>query len=248
MLRYSLCALAGAYALQVFTVLPPAGVAIALVVPGLVCAGIRRCRPVAAFVAGGLVMWCAASTHLADRLNPAAQGETLTITAQVLDFPSRKNGTLRFLVRPLEPAGLPARVRLSWFDPAFLQADEATRQIPGLGQVWQFQVRLKRPRGFANPGGFDRYDPLVNRNPFLLPPKTVATPPQQPAAASDCPRVHRKRLRAARQPRVEGRETAYELNRSEMQSSSNENLPRTAMSSGRCWWWRWRRGPCWACV
>lgn len=162
MLRYSLCALSGAYALQVFSVLPPVGVAIALAVPGLVCAGIRWCRPVAAFIAGGLVMWCAASSHLADRLDPAAQSETLTITAQVLDFPSRKNGTLRFLVRPLEPAGLPARVRLSWFDPVFLRADGPTGPLPGLGQVWQFQVRLKRPRGFANPGGFD-YEGWLHR-------------------------------------------------------------------------------------
>ncbi len=52
--------------------------------------------------------------------------------------------------------------------------------------------------------------------------------PQRPDAASDCPRAHRKRLRAARQPRVEGRETARERNRSEMLNSSDENLPRIA--------------------
>ena len=34
----------------------------------------------------------------------------------------------------------------------------------------------------ANPVSFDRYGPLVSRNPFQLPPKTAAAPPPEPAA------------------------------------------------------------------
>lgn len=37
-------------------------------------------------------------------------------------------------------------------------------------------------RAAANPDGFDRYDVLVTRNPFRLPPKTAVAPPPQPAA------------------------------------------------------------------
>jgi len=158
MLRYSLCALAGAYALQVFTVLPPAGVAAAFAVLACYCACIGWLRVPAAIISGGLVMWLAASAHLADRLDPVLQGETITITAQVLEFPSLKNGTLRFLVEPLEPEDLPARVRLSWFFAGAGLADD----LPALGEVWQFPVRLKRPRGFANPGGFD-YEGWLHR-------------------------------------------------------------------------------------
>ena len=158
MLRYSLCALAGAYALQVFTVLPPAGVAAAFAVLACYCACIGWLRVPAAIISGSLVMWLAASAHLADRLDPVLQGETITITAQVLEFPSLKNGTLRFLVEPLEPKDLPERVRLSWFFPGAALADG----LPALGEVWQFKVRLKRPRGFANPGGFD-YEGWLHR-------------------------------------------------------------------------------------
>src|SRR5690606_34911497 len=38
------------------------------------------------------------------------------------------------------------RIRLSWYE-----ADH----IPQPGERWQLPVKLKRPRGFANPGGFD---------------------------------------------------------------------------------------------
>ena len=162
MLRYSLCALAGAYALQVFKELPPAAYATAFAALACYCACVDRLRMLAAFVAGGLVMWLGASAHLADRLDPALQGETLTIIAEVLEFPALKNDTLRFLVKPLEPANLPARVRLSWFFPAAGHTGDQVGDVPALGQVWQFQVRLKRPRGFANPGGFD-YEGWLHR-------------------------------------------------------------------------------------
>ena len=162
MLRYSLCALAGAYALQVFRVLPSPSVAVVLAGLGVTSLCLRHCRPIAAFIIGGVVMWAAASDHLSDRLDPAMQGETITITAQVLDFPSTKNGTLRFLARPLEPASLPARVRLSWFFPATAEVDDPTKPRPLVGQVWELQVRLKRPRGFSNPGGFD-YEGWLHR-------------------------------------------------------------------------------------
>ena len=155
MLRYSLCALAGAYSLQLIASLPSPAVVAILAVFGLVCAFPRRCRPVAAFLAGCVVMWCAASSHLADRLDHSLQGENLVIEAKVLDFPSLKSGTLRFLVEPLQPERLPEKIRLSWFDPAFLSDVVASHHIPVPGQVWQLQVKLKRPRGFFNPGGFD---------------------------------------------------------------------------------------------
>jgi len=40
----------------------------------------------------------------------------------------------------------PIRILLSWYKP--------TSQVH-VGEQWQFVVRLKRPRGFSNPGGFD---------------------------------------------------------------------------------------------
>lgn len=46
------------------------------------------------------------------------------------------------------------RVRLSHYRPRDREL-EAAWVIPATGEQWSWVVRLKRPRGFANPGGFD---------------------------------------------------------------------------------------------
>lgn len=155
MLRYSLYALAGAYSLQLFQSLPSVAVIAAVALLALACAVPSHSRPVAALIAGFVLMWWAASGQLAQRLDSSRQGSNLTIVAKVLDFPSRKNGALRLLVQPLVPGHLPDRIRLSWFDPIFFPDTVPANLLPAAGQVWQLQVKLKRPRGFFNPGGFD---------------------------------------------------------------------------------------------
>ena len=40
----------------------------------------------------------------------------------------------------------PSKLRLSWYD---------CNRLPQPGERWQFSLRLKRPSGFYNPGGFD---------------------------------------------------------------------------------------------
>ena len=53
---------------------------------------------------------------------------------------------ISFVVAPVGRGDLPARIRLSWL------AAEAT---PRIGDTWRLQARLRRPRGYSNPGGFD---------------------------------------------------------------------------------------------
>ena len=98
MLRYSLSALAGVCALQLFTALPSPGIIMAFVVLAIVCA-IHRCsRPLSVFVCGIVVIWFAATQQLTDRLDPILAAKTLTITAVVVDFPSFKGDSIRLLV------------------------------------------------------------------------------------------------------------------------------------------------------
>ena len=156
MLRYSLYALAGACSLQFFRTLPPGTVVVGISSLALLALAWRRDRKTAsaaAFALGGAVMWIAASGELAGRLDRTLQADTLTITARVIDFPTIKSGSIRLLVTPLTSAGLPGRIRLSWYRPD---------GEPALGEVWQFRTRLKRPRGFSNPGGFD-YEGWLHR-------------------------------------------------------------------------------------
>ncbi len=72
----------------------------------------------------------------------------LLITGTVVSIPERQAGRLRFdfALENARALQLPRKVRLSWYDPV-----EPVRAA----ERWQLQVRLRAPRGFANPGGFD---------------------------------------------------------------------------------------------
>src|SRR5690606_11370040 len=52
--------------------------------------------------------------------------------------------------------GMPQKVKVSWYEK---DGDRVKS-----GERWQFVVRLKRPRGFVNPGGFDYQVWLMRRD------------------------------------------------------------------------------------
>jgi len=146
MLLRCLCTLGGAYALGLCRTLPADDLFPAVIM--LAAVGFRRPghRAAAWFIVGFACMWAAAWININDRLEPALQGDTISMVARIADFPAEVGGSLRFIVEPQHPARLPARIRLSWYEPA---------AVPDLGEVWQLRVRLRRPHGYANPGGFD---------------------------------------------------------------------------------------------
>lgn len=110
------------------------------------------CRWLAIALAGFL--WALLQAHWTlDRGLPLAlEGVDVQLTGRVAGIPERDGERLRFLfdVERLEHRGRtypsPGRVRLSWYHDAPEVAS---------GEPWRLQARLKRPRGFANPGGFD---------------------------------------------------------------------------------------------
>jgi competence protein ComEC len=84
-----------------------------------------------------------------DRLQPRLIGRDIQLTGQVCEFPKSGPRMHRFVLAvhsDAETADLPRRLYLSWYDP---------EERPRAGQTWQLTVRLKRPRGLSNPGGFD---------------------------------------------------------------------------------------------
>ncbi len=93
-----------------------------------------------------MILAIASQSVIDDRLNPEFDGDSIRVDARVTDFPKHNGTSLSFLVSPVGRDDLPQRIRLSWFD-APVQ--------PALGETWQFELRLRRPRGFSNPGGFD---------------------------------------------------------------------------------------------
>lgn len=158
MLRLCLCMLAGAYALGLWRDLPNDAALICTAFCTVASLCLRKLRPAGFVLLGLVVMWVAARAMLEDRLLPELHGRTLAMTVKIASFPEVLADSVRFVASPssnplnssvdqsvADPV-LPGKIRLGWYDaPA----------IPRIGETWHLQVRLRRPRGFANGTGFD---------------------------------------------------------------------------------------------
>lgn len=148
----ALAFLLGDLGLQSLPELPPtwvlwSGLALS---PTLLC--IRSLRWLSALGIG--FFWAAilAQWNLAARLDPALEGRDLLVRGIIASIPESQSRGIRFDLIPNsmlsgeEPRSPPSKIRLSCY-----------QNCPELrvGDLWQFQVRLKRPHGFLNPGGFD---------------------------------------------------------------------------------------------
>ena len=103
-------------------------------------------RLVAALAAGFL--WALLHTSLGyETLAPDLEGEDLVVQGRIIGLPEADANRVRFLFAPEDPSlALPSRLRISWYQ---------GEQRPASGERWRFTLRLKRPNGFQNPGGFD---------------------------------------------------------------------------------------------
>ncbi|MEX2122552.1 MAG: DNA internalization-related competence protein ComEC/Rec2 [Woeseia sp.] len=146
MLRICLCMLAGAYALGFCRRLPADFALIVTIVVAAACFCSGRLRDIGFALLGLILIWTASRAMLSDRLSPELQGQDLAVTVRLSDFPQAQPGSVRFVADTVNDPSLPARIRLSWYD---------APEIPRIGETWRLLVRLRRPRGFANPGGFD---------------------------------------------------------------------------------------------
>ena len=100
-------------------------------------------------------LWSLFSAHqiLATSLQQNLIGEDIWIEGQVASLPTQKTRYVQFEFAVQrawvgeKPVAVPGRIRLNWYQnfPPALHA----------GDNWRLQVRLKPPRGFRNPGGFD---------------------------------------------------------------------------------------------
>lgn len=99
-----------------------------------------------------------AEIRLADSLPAAWEGVDIGVVGVVSELPRQFERGERFLFRveAVETAGahVPELILLSsyrgWHDEEWFDG-----QVPAAGERWRLTVRLKRPHGHANPGGFD---------------------------------------------------------------------------------------------
>jgi len=122
-------------------------------------ARLRGLAVLAALAAGFLWAATQAQLRLEDRLLPALEGRDLTLTGFVVGLPSVSERVVRFEFEPEaanNAARLPRRIRLAWYRaPSEALAAGTERPAPQPGERWRLSVRLKRPHGLVNPGGFD---------------------------------------------------------------------------------------------
>jgi len=146
MVFYALSFLAGIVLVQQFSVLPDYPWLIAGVVAAIVITWLRYWRSLF-FVIG--ILWAAlfAMIRLADRLPEQLEGIDIPVKGYISELPKRDEMQSRFDFIVTESAQkLPSRLRLSWYN-----SDQPIKA----GQRWAFTVKLKRPHGTLNPGGFD---------------------------------------------------------------------------------------------
>jgi len=105
--------------------------------------------------------WAALLAHhaLASQLAPQDEGRDLTVVGIVDSLPYRFEQGLRFnlLVERTETNGttVPPRIALSWYADRRGAGDAGLPDKLMPGERWRLTVRLQRPHGNANPGGFD---------------------------------------------------------------------------------------------
>ncbi|MCG8380931.1 MAG: DNA internalization-related competence protein ComEC/Rec2 [Gammaproteobacteria bacterium] len=152
MRRHTLFFLAGLLIVQFQPVMPRVEGFLALCIPAVWLLIKKRGVCLAFLMLGAAWLGIHANVGLADRLSESLQGKDLVITGAIASTPVRKGRATRFVfkINPVNQVGIsgrvPHRVRLSWY------GETPSLQV---GQVWRLTVRLKRPRSFMNPGGFD---------------------------------------------------------------------------------------------
>lgn len=155
----SVAFLSGILLLQRLPELPsPAWIAIAAVPLLLLSFSLYRrgSRLLVCGAAGFLWALIHAYRILSGELPAEYEGRDLFAEGVIVTVPERDAGTARFEFLPerlwigegadAERIAVPGRLRLGWY-----------RDAPPLhaGERWRLRARLKRPHGFANPGGFD---------------------------------------------------------------------------------------------
>lgn len=122
------------------------------------CAG-ARWRWTGAMLAGAAWAGLHATWSFSAQLPPAWEGRDVIVSGRVVGLPEPQARRTRFLLRvddaDTQPAPLRGKlVRLAWYDD-FGAEVAGPRTRLGAGERWRLQVRVRAPRGLANPGGMD---------------------------------------------------------------------------------------------
>jgi competence protein ComEC len=146
-----------------FSRLPPLSSLLLLIPLLLLLMVIRRRLLLLMFTFAVGASWGVIYGHYAvgNILSDSLAGEDIWVTGRIVELPLTEERRQRFLVdieeasiEGVELVPFPSRVQISWYEtPTHVKA----------GERWRLLVRLKQPRSFVNPGGFDYEGWLLRR-------------------------------------------------------------------------------------
>ncbi|MEM7503338.1 MAG: DNA internalization-related competence protein ComEC/Rec2 [Pseudomonadota bacterium] len=151
---YALLLLFAVYMGLLFVALLPVPHLMGIVALAAVAGTRPRLRTLAAVVLIASVAALVATSRVADGIDREQTNVDASAVFRVVDFPRIRGQSVTLVLEPVTLGGLPRRLRVTWYD------GDVT---PKIGECWWLTVRLRRPRGFANPGGFD-YEGWLFRN------------------------------------------------------------------------------------
>jgi competence protein ComEC len=157
MIRTCLFLLAGIYALQLSSFAATSDLLIIALI-GLIACSSRHSLQATTVVVAGVALFAIAAFAIVDsRLATRFAGDSMLTQIRIVDFPGMTGSmTVNFVAEPIDDERVPDRIRVSWVEPPVKLR---------LGDIWQLEVRLKRPRGNSNPGIFD-YEAWMFRERF----------------------------------------------------------------------------------
>ena len=150
MLRLGLAWLAGVCLVLLVLPPPPDSILFAgLLAAAVLCSWAMRGRLMGVVLLAAAAALLLAGLRLQQRMPDTAGRVDRIVTGVIDDFPRARAGTCRFRIRTGEIADRgprPERILATWYE---------CREPPRAGETWRFKLRVRAPRGLANPGGFD---------------------------------------------------------------------------------------------
>lgn len=153
--------------------------------------------------------WAAAIAHnrMADALAPEWEGRDVQVVGVVASLPQKDARSVRFHfdVERVLTAGarIPQRVSIGWWGGAWREAPGGALPDLRAGERWELTVRLRQPRGTANPGGFDYEAWLLERGVRATGYVRVKGVNRRVAALAHAPRYWVEAARARVRDRIE---------------------------------------------
>jgi competence protein ComEC len=142
------CFGAGVVLFHVLPCTPAFGWTLSLVLVALIGLRVRALRWMLACLLGFAWIWLRVEMRIAERW-PAAPTSRTVVVEGVVSAPAKASGSTLQCILDIERVDGDARslrARIAWYEPT---------AIPQPGERWRLHARLRAPRGFANPGGFD---------------------------------------------------------------------------------------------